>query len=73
VLNRTKLAVAAILVLGVSSAASAASGGSPVGPTGQIFDGVNPVLHPAIFGRSDKAYDLAGFWRAHPRRKVDNR
>jgi hypothetical protein len=57
------MAVAAGLVLCVSSAASA--GGYPVGPTGQIFDGVNPVLHPSIFDRSGKVYDWLGYSNAH--------
>ena len=35
---------------------AAASGGSPVGPMGQIFDGVNPVDHPFIFGPAGRAY-----------------
>jgi hypothetical protein len=79
VLNRTKMAVAAVLVVCVSSAACAggsrndadSSGGYPVGPTGQIFGGVNPALHPAIFGRSE-VYDSVNFSHARPRRKVNN-
>jgi hypothetical protein len=39
---------------------------------GQIFDGVNPALHPAIFGKPEKAYDSVGFPHARPRRKVNN-
>jgi hypothetical protein len=62
---RTKMAVAAGLVLCVTSAASA--GGSPVGPTGQVFDGVNPVLHPSIFDRSGKVYDWLGYSDARSR------
>jgi hypothetical protein len=50
--------------LSVSSAAYAggsrndadSSGGYPVGPMGQIFDGVNPVDHPFIFGPAGRAY-----------------
>lgn len=79
-MNKTKMAVAAILMLSVSSAAYAggsrndadSSGGYPVGPMGQIFDGVNPALHPAIFGKPEKAYDSVGFPHARPRRKVNN-
>jgi hypothetical protein len=63
VFNRTKLAVAAGLVLCISSAASA---GSPMEPMGQIFGGVNPTLHPAIFGKSE-VYDSAGFSYARSR------
>jgi hypothetical protein len=63
VLNRTKLTLAAGLVLCVSSAASA---GSPMGSMGQIFDGVNPTLHPAILGKSE-VYDSAAFSYARSR------
>jgi hypothetical protein len=63
-LRKTKMAVAVVLVLGVSSAALAggsrndadASGGFAVGPMGQVFQsGVNPVFHPELFGKSDFA------------------
>ena len=60
-LNGTKMALSAVLVLCVSSAASA---GYPVGPMGQILDGVNPVLHPSIFDRSGKVYDWLGYSHA---------
>jgi hypothetical protein len=67
-LNRTRMAVAAVLVLCASSAAHAGgsrndadpNGGYPVGPMGQIFGGVNPAMHPDLFGRSDKVYDYVG-------------
>jgi hypothetical protein len=57
-------AVALTGVLSVSSAAYAggsrndadSSGGYPVGPMGQIFGGVNPALHPFIFGPAGKRY-----------------
>jgi hypothetical protein len=57
-------AVALTGVLSVSSAAYAggsrndadSSGGYPVGPMGQIFEGVNPVDHPFIFGPAGRAY-----------------
>jgi hypothetical protein len=72
-----RMAVAAVLMLCVSSAAYAggsrndadSSGGYPVGPMGQIFEGVNPALHPAIFGRSGATYDYAG----RPRKRAKNR
>jgi hypothetical protein len=32
------------------------SRGSPVGPMGQVFGGVNPVDHPAIFGGAENGY-----------------
>jgi hypothetical protein len=59
------MAVAAVLMLCVSASAQAGGsrndadygGGYPVGPMGQIFDGVNPALHPAIFGKSDRMSD----------------
>jgi hypothetical protein len=71
------MAVAAALVLCVSSAAHAGgskndadpSGGYPVGPMGQIFEsGVNPAYHPDLFGNS------VGFphQQARPRRKANN-
>jgi hypothetical protein len=74
VLTRTKMAVAAVVVLCVSSAAQAggskndadSSGGYPVGPMGQIFGGVNPAFHPDIFGRSDRIYDDTGFPHHRP-------
>jgi hypothetical protein len=75
------MAVAAALVLCVSSAARAGgskndadpSGGYPVGPMGQIFEsGVNPALHPDLFGKPERAY--AGFPhpQAHPRKRANN-
>jgi hypothetical protein len=53
---KTKLALAALLMLGVASAAQAGSkddadhsGGFRVGPLGQSFNsGVNPVDHPSL-------------------------
>jgi hypothetical protein len=78
------MAVAAVLVLCVSSAAHAggskndadSSGGYPVGPMGQIFgSGVNPAFHPDLFGKSEKAYDYDGFphQQARPRKRANNR
>jgi hypothetical protein len=82
-LNRTRMAVAAVLALRVASAAHAGgsrndadpSGGYPVGPMGQIFgSGVNPVFHPDLFGKSEKVYDYLGFphQQTRPRRKANN-
>jgi hypothetical protein len=76
-LTKTKMAVAAALVLGLASAAQAGgrddaetSGGSRVGPMGQTFDGVNPAVHRAIraefFGQSENAYGYAPV--SHPSR-----
>jgi hypothetical protein len=53
-LNMTKLALAAALVLGAASAASANDndrndrGGYRVGPYGQSFAGANPAYHPSM-------------------------
>ena len=78
-LNRTRMAVAAVLVLCVSSAAHAggsrndadSSGGYPIGPMGQIFGGVNPVYHPDIFGGGESAYGYVGSPHARPHKKVN--
>jgi hypothetical protein len=58
--SKTKMALAAALVLGLASAAQAGDkddadvgGGYRVGPLGQSFDsGVNPVYHPSLSGKS---------------------
>jgi hypothetical protein len=60
------LATAVALTGGLSASSAAYAGGSrndadssggyPVGPMGQIFGGVNPVDHPAIFDRPRGAY-----------------
>jgi len=55
-ITQTKLAVAALLMLGVASSAQAGSkddaehsGGFRIGPLGQTFNsGVNPVDHPSM-------------------------
>jgi|HubBroStandDraft_6_1064221.scaffolds.fasta_scaffold1835125_1 hypothetical protein len=55
-LTKSKIALAAVLLLGVASVAQAAgrddadrSGGYRVGPTGQsVQDGVNPVDHRSL-------------------------
>jgi hypothetical protein len=49
------LATAAALT-GAMSAASASTRGAPIGPLGQVFDGVNPVDHPKIFGGATNGY-----------------
>jgi hypothetical protein len=54
---------AALALTGALSVDAFARGsrGAPVGPMGQIFDGVNPVDHPAIFGRgAENAYGYVG-------------
>ena len=67
--DRTKMALLAVLVLCVSSAASA---GYPVGPMGQLFEGVNPVDHPNLFGGAEKAYGYV-IPHARPHRTVNYR
>src|SRR5690348_3632135 len=55
-ITKTKLAIAALLMLGIASSAQAGdkddadhSGGYRIGPLGQSFtSGVNPVDHPSM-------------------------
>jgi hypothetical protein len=82
-LSRTKIALAAGLVLSVASAAQAggrddadSSGGYRVGPTGQSFEsGVNPVYHPSLFGQSGgRAFDFINLnQQSRPRKKTTTR
>ena len=76
-LTKMKIAVAALLVLNVASAAQAgsrddadSSGGFPVG---RSFDGVNPALHPEL-GRTEPTYDYAVFpsQQSPARKKASN-
>jgi hypothetical protein len=62
-LSKAKIVIAAVLVLGLASAAQAggrddadSSGGYVVAPNGS---GVNPALHPEIFGQTENAYGYA--------------
>jgi hypothetical protein len=64
-MTKTKLALAAILVLGAGSLAQAASdndGGNDtggyrlLGPGGVVTDGVNPVYHRSLRGNAGNAY-----------------
>jgi hypothetical protein len=62
-LTKSKLAIAAVLILGAASAAQANEprdefGGYRVGPLGQSFEGANPVYHPSL-RRGRMAYDSA--------------
>jgi hypothetical protein len=79
------LATTVALTGALSAGAFARGGGSPVGPMGQIFDGVNPVDHPFIFGPAGQryyaygagkaygdAYDYAGVPDARPHKKANN-
>jgi len=82
-LSKTKIALAAALVLGVASAAQAggrddadSSGGYRIGPTGQSFDsGVNPVYHPSMVGPSgSKAFGFIDLnQQSRPRKKATTR
>jgi hypothetical protein len=62
-LTKSKLAMAAVLILGAASAAQANEprdefGGYRVGPLGQSFQGANPVYHRSL-RRGRMAYDSA--------------
>jgi hypothetical protein len=62
-LTKSKLAMAAVLILGAASAAQANEprdefGGYRVGPLGQSFQGANPVYHRSLRG-GRMAYDYA--------------
>jgi hypothetical protein len=62
-LTKSKLAIAAVLILGAASAAQANEprdefGGYRVGPLGQSFQGANPVYHRSL-RRGGMAYDYA--------------
>ena len=70
----------AVALTGALSADAFARGsrGAPVGPMGQIFDGVNPVDHPFIFDRPGNAsgynaYGYVGVPHARPRKKANSR
>jgi hypothetical protein len=83
-LSKTKMALAAVFVLGLASAAQAGDrddpdrgGGSPVGPLGQIFDGVNPALHRAFraesFGQAATVYGYAAVPHQPSRKRARSR
>jgi hypothetical protein len=55
-MRKVMMVVATAVALTGALSADAFARGAPVGPMGQIFDGVNPVDHPFIFGRAGKAY-----------------
>jgi hypothetical protein len=80
-LNKTKMVLAAALVLGLASAAQAggrddadSSGGYRIGPNGQSFDGVNPALHRAtrveIAGQAANVYGYAAVPHQPSRKKA---
>ena len=82
--TKTKMALAAALVLGLASAVQAGErddpetrGGSRVGPLGQTFDGVNPALHRAIraesFGQAANVYGYAALPHQPSRKRARSR
>jgi hypothetical protein len=62
----------AVALTGVMSADAFARGsrGAPIGPMGQVFDGVNPVDHPYIFGGAESSYGYVGVPHARPHKRV---
>jgi hypothetical protein len=83
-LSKTKIALAAVLMLGLASAAQAGSrddpetsGGYRVGPMGQSFDGVNPALHRPtrtdFFGQAENVYGYAAVPHQSWRKKAKSR
>ena len=73
-LTKTKIALAAILVLGAGSLAQAANendGGNEtggfreLGPGGVVTDGVNPVYHRSLRGAASNAYAFVPGYAAH--------
>src|SRR5260370_42685902 len=68
-LTKTKIALAAALVLGTASAALAEKdnandefkGGYRIGPLGQHFSGVNPVYHRSLRGHWTRGGGAYGF------------
>jgi hypothetical protein len=71
--TKTKIAVAAALVLGLASAAQAGgrddadpSGGYAVGPVGQSFNGPSSAPRAKLFAQSENAYGYAAV--SHPSR-----
>jgi hypothetical protein len=71
-LRRVMMVLATAVTLTAALSANAFARGAPVGPLGQIFDGVNPVDHPAIFGGAENAYGYGGFLHARPHKKVNH-
>jgi hypothetical protein len=83
--RRVMMVLATTVALAGALSADAFARGAPVGPMGQIFDGVNPVDHPFIFGPAGKryyaygagkaygdAYGYAGVPGARPHKKTNN-
>jgi hypothetical protein len=73
-LTKTKIALAAILVLGAGSLAQAANendGGNEtggfreLGPGGAVTDGVNPAYHRSLRGTASNAYAFVPGYAAH--------
>jgi hypothetical protein len=62
-LTKTKIALAAIIMLGAGSLAQASDnndgntgGYRELGPGGAVTDGVNPAFHPSMRGNAASAY-----------------
>jgi len=83
-LSKTKIALAAVLALGLTSAAQAGgrddgetSGGYRVGPMGQAFDRRAPALHRAtradFLGQAEDTYGYAGIPHQPSRTKGKSR
>ena len=69
-LGKVSIVLAAVVTLTGALSADAFARGSPVGPMGQVFGGVNPADHPRIFARPGQSYGWAGLPHARPRKKV---
>jgi hypothetical protein len=78
--RKTKLAVAAALVLGLASAAQAGgkddadyNGGYDTGPTGQSFKGTTSAPRAEVFGQFGNAYGYAAVpHQSRSRKKANN-
>ena len=72
-MRKVIMVLATAVALTGALSADAFARGAPVGPMGQVFDGVNPVDHPAIFGGAENAYGYVGFPHARPPKTVHHR
>jgi hypothetical protein len=62
-MRKVMMVLATAVALTGALSADAFARGAPVGPLGQVFDGVNPVDHPYIFDRPGNAsgYNAYGY------------
>jgi hypothetical protein len=78
-LSKAKIVIAAVLVLGLASAAQAGGRDDADPSGGYVVDaggsGVNPALHPEIFGQAEKVYGYAAVPRqpVQKKKKVNTR